>query len=131
MKSKNLFEKYRKLKGQVDGICYEMENYVLENYKKVPLKEWNDWYFKITPHLGQEKVTFGGAAYEPIKGRSEKLNKLFSEIAAKRKVITEINFTRDQDDDEFSVDFNAGTWTFLWEDEIVPYYRVVHGYLNR
>ena len=105
-----------------------MQVYVLENYKQLPLSIWNNDNFKITPHLGKDELRFGKKDVFEHRWKIESMMKLEKESYDKSIKITSISFTLDEHDGDFSVNFNDGAWTFLWEEEIVTYYYTIRGY---
>lgn len=112
-----------------NGIIAKMELYVLDNFDKVPLDVWNEYSFTMTPHTGQERLYFGKTESSK-EFKNETLNKIFRERWEKSHKIESINFVLDEHDGDFSVDFNGGTWTFLWDDEVHDYYHVIKKYLK-
>ena len=130
-KCESLEDFYWYSKKVKNGIIAQMQIYVLENFKKVPLEVWNKNNFTIHTHLGGEKLRFGKE--DEFKGRwinSKTMQKLERENYDKSIKIESINFVLDEMDGDFSVDFNSGAWSFIWEDDIVDYYYTIKNYLN-
>jgi len=128
-KCESLEEYYWFAKKVQNGICAQMELYILENYEKIPLERWNSHSFKIHPHTGT-KTLFFGKKDKFKKMKNEALSKLFKRTYDKSIKITSINFVLDENDGDFSVDFNNGSWMFIYENEILTYYYTIKNYLT-
>lgn len=113
-----------------NGVFAQMQLYVLENYEKLPIEEWNKHSFKITHHLGKEETRFGKKDKFKHRWKIEAMMKMEKKIYDQSIKTTSISFTLDEHDGEFSVQFNEDCWSFLWEDEIVTYYYTIKGYLK-
>lgn len=96
-----------------NGVILQMQLYILENYKKVTLEEWNKHTFIIEPHLGKYIGYFG-------KG----LKRVRNLLGEPEKIVS-INFVLDEIDGDFSVDFNKGCWCFISGEEVFRYYCII------
>ena len=112
-----------------NGIVGQMEVYIIENYEKVPLEVWNSHHFDIYPHTGEERLYFGKEdEYKPH--RLKVLDKMFKKRYDKSTKIDSIKFILDAHDGDFSVTFNDGPWSFLWDSDVLDYYMVIKNYLD-
>lgn len=109
----------------------KMEIYILENYEKVPLSIWNSKTFTMTPHIGKDEIRFGKKDEFINNWRIESMAKRAKERWESSIKITEISFTLDEIDGDFSVDFNDGTWCFIDGQEVLEYYCVIKSYLDK
>lgn len=127
----DLITKYHISNRERRDIFLDMETFVLENYTKVPIEVWNNTTFCITPHLSREKLVFGKGEYSPKPRLNERVNNFLKKRYDSQIKIDSITFTRDYSDDDFSVDFNNGAWSFLHNEAIVPYYLLIFNHLNK
>ena len=128
----SLVDFYHYARQVKNGVLSQMQLYVLENYKKLPLEVWNKDNFSINPHTGAEEMRFGKKdvfKYE-FTEHVPRLRKIEKERYDESIKITEINFVLDEMDGDFSVKFNNGPWAFLYGKEIVTYYYTVKNYLE-
>lgn len=116
---KELVQIYNKLSDSLHGVISQMQLYVLDNYKKIPLEEWNKHSFLLKTK--EHSLFYGNSKID---------NFLSSFSIEKSKPITNIEFTLDYIDGDFSVEFNNKCWMFL-ESETIHYYNVVYNYLNK
>lgn len=113
-----------------NGVICKMQLYVLDNYEKVPIEVWNEWSFKIQPHTSSEELIFGKEdEFIPNFKNSKRLMEYEKERYDKSIKIEKINFTLDEIDGDFSVDFNDGCWSFI-DEEVKKYYTIIKNYLN-
>lgn len=111
-------------------VLSQMQIYVLDNYKKVPLEVWNKRSFGIKPHLGGKGITFGKTDEFTTLWKNDFMKEMSLKRWKKSVKIESIEFTLDEWDGDFSVDFNNGTWSFIYDDEIRSYYLTVKKYLD-
>lgn len=113
------------------GILSQMEFFILENYKKIPLETWNNKTFEIYTHNSGKKMLFGKKdKFESKWGNFKRFEELSKKRYNKAIKIKEISFTLDMHDGDFSVKFNNDYWSFLGEQEVVNYYYTIKNYLN-
>jgi hypothetical protein len=113
-----------------NGIISQMELYILENYKKLPLTLWNKNRFKIYPHIGTEELYFGKLNVFKTSWKVQRMIDTAKKVYDKSIKITSINFVLDEHDGDFSVDFNKGAWSFLTGDDTLTYYYTIKNYLD-
>lgn len=116
-----------------NGVCSQMQVYILDNYKKVPLEYWNKKTFKINPHLSLDKVYyyFGKKdTFKPKWKNHKRLQKREKKRYDESIKIISIDFTLDYFDGDFSVNFNDGAWCFLGNEEVLRYYLFIKNYVD-
>ena len=130
-KCESLIDFYHYANKVQNGVLAQMQLYILENYEKVPLKEWNDRHLKIVPHTGKEALIFGKTdEFKPTFGKISVLTKIQKSKWDRATKINSISFTLDEIDGDFSVKFNDSAWSFLWGEEVLIYYIVIKNVLE-
>lgn len=112
-----------------NGIVSQMEVYILENYEKVPLEIWNKGNFDIYPHTGTGRLFFGKED-EYVPHNLQGIDEIFKQMYDKSIKIDSIKFILDPHDGDFSVTFNEGPWSFIWNKDVLDYYMTIKNYLN-
>ena len=115
IKENNLLKLYYISKQMQNGIIAHMQMYVLENYQKIPLDEWNKYRFTLYDAAGRKY--YFGKKY------------LYSKLNRDTTPISSITFTLDEHDGDFSVKINNNLWNWI-DHEIIEYYSVLDNYLN-
>lgn len=130
-KCESLEEFYHCAKKIQNGVFAQMEVYILENYKSVPLKTWNEGSFELIPHMTKEHLRFGKEDEFVSRWKNSKVLKDMEKRRWDKSIkITSISFTLDEHDGDFSVKFNNDPWGFIWESEILTYYYTIKNYLT-
>jgi hypothetical protein len=130
-KCKSLEDFYAFSKAVESGVLAQMEWFVFTKHNEVPLEVWNKFNFTIKPHVGKGKLHFGKEdVFTPRWKNAPRFMESEKEKYDKSVKITSIGFVLDEIDGDFSVDFNFGSWSFIYGTEIIEYYSVIKKYLD-
>lgn len=126
-KCNNLLDYYYFVRNFEADLYFEMKQYILDNFEKVPIDVWNNYSFSIDPVFTADRLYFGKKdKFEAGYTKHAKVLKDYARKKWERSVkIDSISFVLDKIDGDFSVVFNGGPWSFLWGDDVVDYYKTI------
>lgn len=130
-KCEDLEDFYRFSKKVLNGICSQMELFILDNYTEVSLEEWNKSHNSLNFKHNKETVWYGRPdVFDDSRYGSDVMKDFDKAIFDKTEKIESISFSMDYTDGDFYIQLNNDRVFLLCEEDVFSIYTTVNNYLK-